>query len=111
MSRRTQIGFLSASIICLCIASPLTAQTTIGDLPMDQTATDAILAATTSRDFLTEWIDVLPEHPTVPSPRDVIGYTIGTPGELTQVEDIYAYFTALAEASDRGGSVFSRPKF
>lgn len=101
MSRRTQIGFLSASIICLCIASPLTAQTTIGDLPMDQTATDAILAATTSRDFLTEWIDVLPEHPTVPSPRDVIGYTIGTPGELTQVEDIYAYFTALAEASDR----------
>ena len=101
MSRRTPIGFLSTFIICLCIANPLTAQITIGDLPMDQTATDAILAATTSGDFLTEWVDVLPEHPTVPSPRDVIGYTIGTPGELTQVEDIYAYFTALAEASDR----------
>ena len=44
---------------------------------------------------------MLPEHPSVPSPRDVLGYTVGTPGELTQVEEIYSYFQALDDASDR----------
>jgi len=76
-------------------------QDTVGDLAIDQTATDLILEATTSEDFLTRWVNVLPEHPTVPSPRDVLGYTVGTPGELTQVEEIYRYFRALENASDR----------
>ncbi|MCY4265257.1 MAG: M14 family zinc carboxypeptidase, partial [Gammaproteobacteria bacterium] len=39
--------------------------------------------------------------PSVPSPRDVLGYTIGTSGELTQVEEIQAYFNAIEDASDR----------
>ncbi len=77
------------------------AQDRIGDLVIDSVATDLIREATTDEDFLTRWVDVLPEHPTVPSPRDVLGYTIGTPGELTQVEEIYGYFDALAAASDR----------
>ena len=74
---------------------------TVGNLELDQVATDLIREATTSPDFLTRWVDVIPEHPTVPSPRDVLGYTIGTPGKLTQVEQIYGYFQALDEASDR----------
>lgn len=77
------------------------AQTTVGNLNIDQLATDTIRLSTTSTDFLTRWVDVLPDHPTVPSPREVLGYTIGTEGELTSVDDIYRYFTALAEASDR----------
>lgn len=76
-------------------------QPTLGDLVIDEVATNAILEATTDPDFLTEWVAMLPEHDSVPSPRDVLGYTVGTPGELTQVEEIYGYFEALAAASDR----------
>lgn len=43
----------------------------------------------------------LPDRPTIPSPRDGLGYTVGTLGELTQVDEIYTYFGALAAASDR----------
>tara|TARA_B100000959_G_scaffold274284_1_gene325963 strand:- start:38617 stop:41421 length:2805 start_codon:yes stop_codon:yes gene_type:complete len=80
---------------------PAYSQDRLGELAIDQVATDAIRAATTDEDYLTRWVDSLPEHPSVPSPRDVLGYTIGTPGELTQVDDIYRYFEALAAASDR----------
>lgn len=83
------------------LGSAIYGQSLVGQLPIDQTATDTILDATTSEDYLTRWVDTLPEHPTVPSPRDVLGYTVGTPGELTQVDDIYRYFRALAAASDR----------
>ena len=81
------------------IATQAVAQ--VGELPVDQTATESIRSSTTDESFLTTWVEALPEHPTIPSPRDVLGYTIGTPGELTQVEDIYRYFDALAAASDR----------
>ncbi len=70
-------------------------------LSLDQIATDSIRKATTEERFITQWVDSLPEHPSVPSPRDVLGYTIGTSGELTQVEEIQAYFNAIEDASDR----------
>ena len=85
----------------LCVSSNLEAQSQVGILEIDEVATNAIFSATTDTDFLTEWVAVLPEHDTIPSPRDVLGYTIGTPGELTQVEEIYGYFNALAQASNR----------
>ena len=56
------------------------AQDRLGELAIDTVATDLIREATTDAEFLTRWVDALPEHPTVPSPRDVLGYTIGTPG-------------------------------
>ena len=84
-----------------CISSKLAAQSQVGTLEIDEVATNAIFSATTDNDFLTEWVAILPEHDSIPSPRDVLGYTIGTPGELTQVEEIYSYFNALAQASDR----------
>ncbi|MDT8429364.1 MAG: M14 family zinc carboxypeptidase [Pseudomonadales bacterium] len=95
--------FLHCLILLLSslLSAPVFAQPLIGELPVDETATASIRAATTSEDFLTRWVDVLPEHPDVPSPRDVLGYTVGTPGELTQVEEIYAYFDALGAASER----------
>ncbi|GJM14328.1 MAG: peptidase [Pseudohongiella sp.] len=93
------------TLLALCLTlglnSSLQAQERVGALQIDRTATDSILESTTDADFLTQWVDVLPEHPTVPSPREVLGYTVGTPGELTQVDDIYRYFDALAAASDR----------
>ena len=85
----------------LLVSGRAQAQDRVGTLSLDSVSTTAIREATTDEDFLTRWVDVLPDHPTVPSPRDVLGYTIGTPGELTQVDDIYRYFDALAAASDR----------
>ena len=68
---------------------------------VDTTATEAIQSATTDPAYLTDWVSELPDHPTIPSPRDVLGYTVGTPGELSHVDDIHRYFEALAEASPR----------
>ena len=62
----------------LCVSSNLEAQSQVGILEIDEVATNAIFSATTDTDFLTEWVAVLPEHDTIPSPRDVLGYTIGT---------------------------------
>ncbi len=56
---------------------------------------------TTDPSFLTEWVDYVPESDVVPSPRDFLGYVIGTPGELTPPEKENAYFRALAAASSR----------
>lgn len=100
MNRIRSISIAISVILSLCI-SAVFAQDRVGDWPIDQIATDSIRASTTDEDFLTSWVDVLPDHPSVPSPREILGYTVGTPGELTQVDDIYTYFEALAEASDR----------
>ncbi|MCY4263471.1 MAG: hypothetical protein OXE78_01260, partial [Gammaproteobacteria bacterium] len=37
-------------------------------LSLDQIATDSIRKATTEERFITQWVDSLPEHPSVPSP-------------------------------------------
>lgn len=68
---------------------------------VDGTATQAIAAETTDPRFTNDWVATLPEHPSVPSPRDVLGYTVGEEGALTHVDDIHRYFRALAEASAR----------
>ena len=47
---------------------PAYSQDRLGELAIDQVATDAIRAATTDEDYLTRWVDSLPEHPSVPSP-------------------------------------------
>jgi hypothetical protein len=73
----------------------------VENLSIDTVATASIRSSTTDEKYLTRWVDSLPDHPTIPSPREILGYTIGTPGELTQVDEIYTYFRALAAASDR----------
>ena len=69
------------------------------ELQIDKIATESIKKNTTEERFLTDWVSSLPEHPTVPSPRDILGYTIGTEGKLTHPKEIYTYFNALAAAS------------
>ena len=101
MNPKNNLSRLALVLSTLLLPSLVLAQTRVGNLPIDEVATRSIREATTSEDFLIPWVEVLPEHATVPSPRDVLGYTVGTPGELTQVEDIYRYFEALAAASDR----------
>jgi len=73
----------------------------LGDLPVDEVAGKAIAESVTDVKYLNSWIDRLPEHPLIPSPRDYLGYTIGTPGKLSQVEEIHGYFRELARLSPR----------
>jgi hypothetical protein len=80
-----------------------------GDEPDSQPAPDtpepgsreAIAAATTEPRFLSPWVADLPDSKTVPSPTRFLGHIAGAPGELTRTSRIYAYYRALAAASDR----------
>jgi Zinc carboxypeptidase len=73
----------------------------LGGLPIDQVSTDAILAATTEERFLNDLVSAIPDHPTIPSPRDFLGHIAGAPGEMTNVDEIHAYMRAIAAATDR----------
>ncbi len=72
-----------------------------GATSIDEVASETIRTETTDPSYLNDWVAELPEHPTIPSPRDVLGYTVGAEGELTHVDDIHRYFRALTEASPR----------
>ena len=68
---------------------------------VDETSTHDIHEYTTDARYLTPMVSYVPEHPDVPSPRDVLGYTVGTEGKLTRPTDEIRYFRTLAEASPR----------
>ena len=61
---------------------------------------------TTDPAFLSEWVDHLPTSRKVPSPKAFLGYSIGSPGVLTQPERInelspaqaHYYFKALFQS-------------
>lgn len=75
----------------------------------DNEYTKKIKEYTTQPYFLTELVDHLPMHPTIPSPDKVIGYVVGTPNKLTYTKDMYRYYRELAKASPRV-RVFSAPE-
>ncbi len=54
--------------------------------------------ATTKPEFLSPLVDHLPKRAGVPTPKDVLGYHIGTEKKLTYVADQQRYFRALEKA-------------
>ncbi len=64
-------------------------------------AREAIAAATTEARFASPWVADVPDSATVPSPTKFLGHIAGAPGELTRTDKIYAYYRALAAATDR----------
>jgi hypothetical protein len=54
--------------------------------------------ATTKPEFLSPLVDHLPKKAGVPSPKDILGYHIGTEKKLTYVADQQRYFRALEKA-------------
>ena len=54
--------------------------------------------ATTRPEFLSPLVDHLPRKTGVPTPKDVLGYHIGTEKKLTYVADQQKYFKALEKA-------------
>jgi hypothetical protein len=67
---------------------------------IDKESTKLIKEYTTDERFLNPLIDHIPESDTVPSPREILGYVVGTPKKLTYYADIIHYFEALAENSE-----------
>ncbi|BCS31582.1 hypothetical protein TBR22_A07840 [Luteitalea sp. TBR-22] len=69
-------------------------------------ATDPDFAArvrewTTGPEFLSPLVDHLPLVKGIPTPKDVLGYHVGTPKRLTKTADALAYYRALEKASPR----------
>ena len=68
---------------------------------MDEGYSAEIKKYTTEPFFLTELVDHLPASDTVPSPKKILGYAIGTPDKLTYTKDIYRYMRELEKTSPR----------
>ena len=68
---------------------------------MDEDFAKSIKEWTTKPEFISPLIDHLPKVDGIPTPKDVLGYHIGTPQKLTYTEGVYKYFRALAEKSPR----------
>ncbi len=68
---------------------------------MDEDFAKSIREWTTKPEFISPLIDHLPKVEGIPTPKDVLGYHIGTPQKLTYTEGVYKYFRALAEKSPR----------
>jgi hypothetical protein len=90
-----RITALSA-LLASCVVSLLAAQQ-----PLDTAYTRQIRELTSEPRFNTPLTDHLVDHPTIPSPLDVLGYVPGTIGRLSRVADVNRYFRALAAASPR----------
>src|SRR5215468_5474897 len=56
---------------------------------------------TTRPEFMSPLVDHLPKVAGVPSPKDTLGYHIGTPKKLTRTSEIYNYYRELAAKSPR----------
>ena len=68
---------------------------------VDVASTRALRQHTTEPAFLTDWVDYVPESDEVPSPRDFLGYTVGTHDRLTPPDRIVEYFRELERSSER----------
>lgn len=87
------IRVLTLSVVCLL---GLWAQQ-----PQDEEFAKSVKEWTTKPEFLSPLVDHLPKSGKVPSPKDVLGYHVGTPKKLTHYGDLLKYYRALAAASPR----------
>jgi hypothetical protein len=102
MTRRFRY-FALAAVIGITVSSAVpTAQSgspAAGSAVADDTDFAAFVKkATTKPEFLSPLVDHLPKKAGVPSPKDVLGYHIGTEKKLTYVADQQRYFRALEKA-------------
>ena len=88
------LSVLTILAVAYIFAVPVYAQQAI-----DEESTRLIREYTTSEKFLSPLVDHLPDSAEVPSPRDVLGYVVGTPEKLTYYEDIIRYMKTLADKS------------
>jgi hypothetical protein len=65
---------------------------------------------TTRPEFMSPLVDHLPKSSTVPSPKDVLGYYIGEPKQLTYYADVLRYYRTLAEKPTSYATTARSPK-
>ncbi len=68
---------------------------------MDPDFAASVKQWTTKPEFMSPLVDHLPKANGVPSPKDILGYHVGTPKKLTRYRDVVRYFQALEKASPR----------
>ena len=68
---------------------------------IDPSHSEAVSQFITDPSYSTPWVDHLPVSRKVKSPKEFLGYHIGTPGKLTKPETINDYFRQLAKDSKR----------
>ena len=90
--------------LALWLAAPVPAAERLFD-PQAESAepgsVESIAAFTSEPRFLSPWVAYIPASDTVPSPASVLGYPIGTPGELTHSAKIVDYVRQVGASSPR----------
>jgi hypothetical protein len=95
---------LLAVLVLLAFATVTAApaQHTAGNAPVSSAASadfaTFVNSATTRADFLSPLVDHLPKKAGVPSPKDVLGYHVGTERKLTYWADQQKWYRALEKA-------------
>jgi len=94
---------LCLSLLAALAAGPAAAQDPSPYAPdtPEPGSVDSIAAFTTAPQFLPASVAYVPDDPSVPSPRGVLGHLSGAPDELSSVAQVHGYFRKLAEASPR----------
>ena len=67
----------------------------------DPDFTTQVKAWTTAPEFLSPLVEHLPVVKGIPTPKDVLGYHVGAPRQLTKTTEALAYYRALEKASPR----------
>src|SRR5262245_33513952 len=93
--RLAPIGIL---ILSICSSVPAQQKQT---QQMDEDFAKSVKEWTTRPEFISPLVDHLPKVAGVPSPKDTLGYYIGTPKKLTRTTEIYKYYRELAAKSPR----------
>jgi Zinc carboxypeptidase len=106
MTKTTCRGISAALLFALHLWTTASAQqATTPDPYAPDTAepgsVEAIAEFTTDSQFLSPWVEYVPESATVPSPTDYLGHVAGAAGELSRTSQIYGYLRELDRASDR----------
>jgi hypothetical protein len=91
-------GLVLAFALILTSAVPEAQRATQSAQSDDAEFAEFVKKATTKAEFLSPLVDHLPRKAGVPTPKDVLGYHIGTEKKLTYVADQQKYFRALEKA-------------
>jgi hypothetical protein len=104
---RASRAVAAAIVVLICVAGlppvEVPAQQMVIDTrdpaqPQDEEFARLVKEWTTQPYFISPLVDHLPTAPGVPSPKHVLGYHVGAPGQLTYYADALRYYRALAAA-------------
>ena len=98
LSHRRRQRALLVVLAISCIGGITQAQRPPAAPSMDEDFAAFVRKATTKPEFLSPLVDHLPRQGGVPTPKDILGYHIGTEKKLTYTADQYRFYRALEKA-------------